>query len=71
MTDIVASCQADTDSNLKASLLCMELSQMLVQGVWLNQSPLLQLPFLSKQMLEDLKHAQIKDISDFMNMDDD
>jgi len=49
----------------------MELSQMLVQGVWLNQSPLLQLPFLPKQMLEDLKHAQIKDISDFMNMDDD
>jgi hypothetical protein len=37
----------------------------------MNQSPLLQLPFITKGMIENLKDASVSDIADFMNMEDD
>lgn len=60
-----------SSGNLRPAILCMELSQMIVQALWTNQSPLLQLPYLDKNMIERLKaEAGVEDIADFMNMDD-
>ena len=60
-----------SSGNLRPAILCMELSQMIVQALWMNQSPLLQLPYLSKNMVERLKtEAGVEDIADFMNMDE-
>ena len=56
---------------LKPCLLAMELSQMIVQAMWVSQSPLLQLPFIDLDTVGDLKKAKVEDIVDFMNMDDD
>ena len=57
--------------NLRPAILCMELSQMIVQALWMNQSPLLQLPYLNKNMTERLRtEAGVEDIADFMNMED-
>ena len=44
---------------------------MLVQAIWMNQSPLLQLPFMTRAMVERLKEVEVNDIADFMNMEDD
>ena len=55
---------------LKAAITAMEVSQMVVQASWINMSPLLQLPYLTRQHVERLKAAGISDIADFMNMDD-
>ena len=56
---------------LKQALLAMELSQQIVQAMWVTQSPLLQLPFIDTETVSQLKHiAKVEDIVDFMNMDD-
>ena len=70
MVDILSSLECK--DLLRPVILCMELSQMLVQGVWGNQSPLLQLPYITRGTVEALKDvAQVEDIADFMNMEDD
>lgn len=43
---------------------------MLVQASWTNVSPLLQLPFLTKAMIDRLHNSGVEDIADFMNMED-
>lgn len=48
----------------------MQLCQMLVQGMWINESPLLQV--MDKPLAEKLKlEFKINDINDFINMEDD
>ncbi|CDW82626.1 u5 small nuclear ribonucleoprotein 200 kda helicase [Stylonychia lemnae] len=66
MVDVISS-----HGYLKPALLCMELSQMTVQSMWVTQSPLLQLPGFTQDTVEALKSAKVDDIIDFMNMDDD
>jgi len=67
MVDVIS-----TSSHLNASLLAMELSQMVVQAMWPKQSPLLQLPGFTTDLIETLKQkAQVEEIPDFMNMEDD
>ena len=40
--------------------------------MWVNQSPLLQLPYLDSSTIDLLKEkAGVTDIVDFLNMDDD
>lgn len=66
MVDVIS-----TNGHLTATLLAMELSQMIVQAMWPKQSPLLQLPGLTSELIDTLKtKAQVEEISDFMNMDD-
>jgi hypothetical protein len=44
---------------------------MLVQAMWVTQSPLLQLPYLDPEAIGQLKkESRVEDIVDFMNMDD-
>ena len=66
MVDVIS-----TNGHLNAALLAMELSQMAVQAMWPQQSPLLQLPGFDTELVEKCKQARVEDISDFMNMEDD
>ena len=43
---------------------------MIVQAMWVTQSPLLQLPHIDLDVVSELKKAKVEDIVDFMNMDD-
>ncbi len=66
MVDVISS-----HGYLKPALLAMELSQMIVQAMWVTKSPLLQLPFIDQDTVSDLqKIGKVEDIVDFMNMDD-
>ena len=64
LVDILSSLQ-----NLKSTLLAIELSQMLVQGMWITQSPLLQLPTFTYEKAQVFKAKQIEDVYDLINME--
>lgn len=51
---------------------CMSLSALLVQGLWENSSPLLQLPYLKPDILKhcNTKKRQVKSIKDVIEMDE-
>lgn len=67
MVDVIS-----TNGHLNATLLAMELSQMIVQAMWPKQSPLLQLPGFNGDLVETLRaKAKVEEIPDFMNMEDD
>ncbi|KAI9299249.1 Sec63-domain-containing protein [Neoconidiobolus thromboides FSU 785] len=57
---------------IHATLLCMELSQMIIQAVPYKASPLLQLPNLSNEMIRSLKGKQrnLKNVLEFIKLDD-
>jgi len=65
MVDIISNNQW-----LKPALLSMELSQMIVQAMWITQSSLFQLPHFDNELVETCKKKDINDISDLMNMED-
>ncbi|KAI8361337.1 Sec63 Brl domain-containing protein [Mortierella sp. GBAus27b] len=55
---------------LSVSLALMDMSQILVQGLYFNDSPLQQLPFVNVNAVKALKgKEQIKSISQFFDMD--
>jgi pre-mRNA-splicing helicase BRR2 len=56
---------------LKHALLAMELCQMIIQSMWISQSPLFQLPYFDHEMIKRCTDRKIEDICDLMNMDDD
>ena len=59
-----------TKSLLQSAIKAMELSQMVIQGMWLDKSPLYQLPFFDENIVRKLKSKNIQDIVEFINMDD-
>ncbi|KAF8942508.1 secretory subunit [Haplosporangium gracile] len=55
---------------LSVSLALMDMSQILVQGLYFHDSPLQQLPFVDAEAVKALKGKnQVKSISQFMDMD--
>ncbi|KAF9141813.1 secretory subunit [Mortierella sp. GBA39] len=55
---------------LSVSLALMDMSQILVQGLYFHDSPLQQLPFVDTEAIKALKGKnQVKSISQFMDMD--
>jgi len=56
---------------LKPAILCMHLSQMIVQALWKDDdSPLLQLPHFTRETVQSLKQLKVEDLADFADMDD-
>lgn len=49
----------------------MDLSQMIIQGVWDIDSPLKQIPFFDGKMIEQCKNKNIESVYDIMEMEDD
>lgn len=58
------------DGHLNA-LQAMDLSQMLIQGMWPSGSPLLQLPHIDEAMLQRAKKLNVETIYDIMLLEDD
>eukprot|EP01017_Pseudomicrothorax_dubius_P017061 TRINITY_DN1937_c0_g1_i1.p1 TRINITY_DN1937_c0_g1~~TRINITY_DN1937_c0_g1_i1.p1 ORF type:complete len:194 (+),score=66.60 TRINITY_DN1937_c0_g1_i1:51-632(+) len=48
----------------------MQMSQMVVQAMWITDSPLLQLPYFTKEKAQKFKEEGVEDVTDFINMDD-
>ena len=65
MVDVISS-----NGFLKPAILSMELSQMIVQAMWITQNPLYQLPHFNINLVEQCVNLYINDITDLMNMDD-
>ena len=65
MVDVISS-----NGFLKPAILSMELSQMIVQAMWITQNPLYQLPHFSLILVEQCVNNNINDITDLMNMED-
>lgn len=55
---------------LKPALAVMELSQMMVQGIWDKDSPLLQIPHFTGDLIAHLKTLSIETVFDVIDMDD-
>uniref|UniRef100_A0A7S2XFJ4 Helicase ATP-binding domain-containing protein n=1 Tax=Lotharella oceanica TaxID=641309 RepID=A0A7S2XFJ4_9EUKA len=55
---------------LEPALAAMELSQMIVQGMWSNESVLLQIPHMTKEVASKAAKAGIKSIFDVLDMED-
>ncbi|CAI5971829.1 unnamed protein product, partial [Closterium sp. NIES-64] len=56
---------------LSPALAAMELSQMVTQGLWEKDSPLLQLPHFTKELAAKFTAKGIESVSDLVDMDDD
>ncbi len=56
---------------LLPALAAMELSQMVTQGMWNTDSPLLQLPHVTSKTVQKLHEANVKTIADVMELEDD
>eukprot|EP00392_Amoebophrya_sp_AT5.2_P002472 g2477.t1 len=66
LVDVISS-----NSNLKQSLMAMEVSQMIVQATLHTSSPLLQLPHLTPDLCDRLKKiGGVEDIFSFADMED-
>lgn len=57
---------------LQTSLRCMELSQLLVQAMWFQENPLVQLPYINQDVLKTmkLKRKNIRNIAQLREMSD-
>lgn len=58
------------NSWLKPAIMTMKLSQMLVQGMWVTDNSLLQLPQFNQARIAQFKSNQIENLDDFIDMDD-
>ena len=65
MVDVISS-----EGWLKPALLTMQLSQMVVQGMWITNSQLLQLPYFDEGLVQKCKQAGVMDLADLMDMED-
>mmetsp|Transcript_31856 Transcript_31856/g.77625 ORF Transcript_31856/g.77625 Transcript_31856/m.77625 type:complete len:2179 (-) Transcript_31856:255-6791(-) len=56
---------------LQPALAAMELSQMVVQGMWATDSTLMQIPHMTKNLAAKCKNAGVETIFDVLDMEDD
>merc|ERR1740124_1729963 len=66
MVDLLAS-----EQWLKPTLLCLELCQMITQALWDYDSPLMQLPFFSREICKEFKKHDVEQIFDLVELEDD
>ena len=55
---------------LKECLLAMQISQMIIQAMFINQNTLMQLPYFTNDLIKKCLENKINDINDLMNMND-
>ena len=55
---------------LKECLIAMQISQMLIQAMFINQSSLMQLPYFNSDLIKKCNENKINDINDLINMND-
>lgn len=65
MVDVIAS-----SGWLNPALAAMEMCQMVVQGMWAKESPLLQLPHVTEELAQRAKDHGIESVFDLLEMDD-
>eukprot|EP01016_Furgasonia_blochmanni_P049228 TRINITY_DN744_c0_g1_i15.p1 TRINITY_DN744_c0_g1~~TRINITY_DN744_c0_g1_i15.p1 ORF type:complete len:788 (+),score=90.05 TRINITY_DN744_c0_g1_i15:1-2364(+) len=65
MVDVISS-----SGWLKPAILAMQLSQMIVQAMWISDSQLHQLPYFTKELVDKCREKQINDLADLMQMED-
>lgn len=65
MVDVISS-----SGWLSPALACMEMSQMIVQGMWDRDSVFLQLPHVTKKIAEGLEKKELQGIFDIMELED-
>lgn len=64
MVDVISS-----NSWLRPALYTMTLAQMITQAMWDKDSPLLQLPHFTSELVEKCSNSEVEDIVDLMNME--
>jgi len=65
MVDLLAS-----EQWLKPTLLCLELCQMITQALWDYDSPLMQLPFFTRDICKEFKKNNVEQIFDLVELED-
>ncbi|WPK24137.1 hypothetical protein PUMCH_001397 [Australozyma saopauloensis] len=60
-----------SSEGLLNALQAMDLSQMIVQGMWSNQSPLYQIPHVTPDLIERCKKYDAETVFDIMALEDD
>lgn len=55
---------------LKPAILAIQLSQMMIQALWLDEPSILQIPHFDLELAQKFKQHDVNDIPDFMNMDE-
>ena len=65
MVDVISS-----NGWLLPALAAMELSQMVTQGLWNTDSPLLQLPHVGPKTVRRLREAKVTSVADVMELED-
>jgi len=66
MVDVISS-----NGWLAPALACMELSQMVTQGLWNTDGVLLQVPHITTELAKALEAKSVDSIGDLMDMDED
>ena len=66
MVDVIT-----TFGGLKSALCTMELAQMIVQGMWVSDSELKQLPFFDDEIIERCSDVGVVSIADITELEDD
>jgi pre-mRNA-splicing helicase BRR2 len=66
MVDVISS-----NGWLSPALACMELSQMVTQGLWNTDGVLLQVPHITPEHVKILESKKVENVGDLMDMDDD
>lgn len=59
-----------SDGNLNA-MAAMDLTQMIVQGMWSNESPLHQFPFFTDKVIDKCTKSGVKNVYNFIELEDD
>jgi len=60
-----------TEQWLKPALICLELCQMVTQALWDTDSPLMQLPHMTREIAQSMKEKGVEGIFDLVELDDD
>eukprot|EP00494_Astrolonche_serrata_P032705 UN32974 len=60
-----------TEQWLNPTLICLELCQMITQALWDTDSPLMQLPHVTRECAEDFKKQGVEGVFDLVELEDD